>query len=290
VCKKHYGGGKRLIIKLMQKHPFCLTLNNNMKKLTLLIAVFTSAFLLIGCNVQKDELEAIHKNNENFINTFMVLKGNAFIEDITPSTTKAVIHSADTKALKLCMPEDCTSLSIPEIKSVRNLNDLQLIANKYAASFKITNVSEPIEDVILISESKISASMAAMIKQSKQYLNSLGMSDCDIQQMLEDENADESILVPFVLSLIEHDNNCYYAWQKNNKLSLIPHAYAMEWGQVGHCALNAIGADIFFGLGNSMAKAWTKAAMKKAFKAAAERVIGPVGVAIAIIDFAICMG
>lgn len=259
-----------------------------MKKLTLFSAVVAASFLLIGCSTEKQEFETIHQNNEEYLQSFTVLKENAFKEDITPIITKAGSFSSDTKALKVCFPVEKTPL-VPEIKNVNCLNDLQNLASKYAASFEITDGSEISGNTVLISEAKTSASMAAMIKQSKQYLNSLGMTDADIQQMLKEENADESTLVPFTLSLMEHDNNSYYTWLRTSQFSLIPCAYAIDWGQVGQCSLRAIGADIFFGLGTSMAKAWTKAAIKKAFKAAAEKILGPVGVAIAVIDFALCM-
>jgi len=262
-----------------------------MRNLTLCIAVLTTAFLFGSCNSQKEELVTVHQNNENYLQSFMELKKEAFNEDITPIHTKSGILSADTKALIVCMPVENVSLPIQEIESVQNINDLQSIASKYAASFMIADFSESLEDVILISEAKTSASLASMVIQSKQYLYSLGMTDDDIQQMLQEENADESTLVPFTLALIEHDNSCYYAQVRNDHFSLIPCAYAaVDWKQVGQCSLHAIGADIFFGLGTSLTKTWTKAAIKKAFKVAAEKIVGPVGVAITVVDFALCMG
>ena len=260
-----------------------------MKKLTLFSAVVAASFLLIGCSTEKQEFETIHQNNEEYLQSFSILKEDAFKEDITPIITKAGSISSDTKALKVCFPVEETPF-VPEIKTVSCLNDLQNLAKNYAVSFEITDCSEISENIILVSEAKTSASMAAMIKQSKQYLNSLGMTDADIQEMLLEENADESTLVPFTLALIEHDNNNYYAWLRTNNFSLIPCAYAIDWGHVGHCALNAIGADIFFSLGRSMAKSWTKAAIKTAFKSVAKRMVGPIGVALTVIDFALCLG
>lgn len=66
-------------------------------------------------------------------------------------------------------------------------------------------------------------------------------------------------------------------------------AYATEWSDVGDCAIRAIGMDIFAGLGSSAIKTWGKAAIKKAFKVAAKKIVGPVGVAITVVEFAVCM-
>ena len=55
------------------------------------------------------------------------------------------------------------------------------------------------------------------------------------------------------------------------------------------CALIALGADALWALGGSAASAWTAAAMTRAFTAVAKRFLGPIGVAIAIVSFGICM-
>ncbi len=59
--------------------------------------------------------------------------------------------------------------------------------------------------------------------------------------------------------------------------------------EVLDCALGAIGADAFFAFGASTATSWTAAAVTKAFSAVAKRFLGPVGVAIAVVSFGICI-
>jgi hypothetical protein len=44
-----------------------------------------------------------------------------------------------------------------------------------------------------------------------------------------------------------------------------------------------------FAFGGSTATAWTAAAVTKAFSAVAKRFLGPVGVAIAVVSFGICI-
>jgi hypothetical protein len=55
------------------------------------------------------------------------------------------------------------------------------------------------------------------------------------------------------------------------------------------CGMIAVGADALWALGGSSASAWTAAAMTKAFTAVAKRFLGPIGVAIAVITFGVCM-
>ena len=50
----------------------------------------------------------------------------------------------------------------------------------------------------------------------------------------------------------------------------------------------AIGADVLWALGSDGVK-WKKKAIKKAFGAVAKRMLGPIGVAFAIVTFGICM-
>lgn len=55
------------------------------------------------------------------------------------------------------------------------------------------------------------------------------------------------------------------------------------------CAAVAVGADALWALGGSSASAWTAAAMTRAFSAVAKRFLGPVGVAIAVVSFGVCL-
>ena len=63
----------------------------------------------------------------------------------------------------------------------------------------------------------------------------------------------------------------------------------IDANEVLDCALTAIGADAVWALGPSSASAWTAAAMTKAFSAIAKRFLGPVGVALAVVSFSLCI-
>lgn len=64
---------------------------------------------------------------------------------------------------------------------------------------------------------------------------------------------------------------------------------AVDSGEVLDCALEALGIDAIYALSASGLTTWTGAAIAKAFSAAAKRALGPVGVAIAVVSFGICI-
>lgn len=113
--------------------------------------------------------------------------------------------------------------------------------------------------------------------------------------MLTSCNADSTELVPLVLSLkeIEEDitaqSNMQLAAPSTGKQQPTQ-TTKINWEKVGNCAMEAIGMDILTALGNTAASSWTYALILKAFKVVAKKVIGPIGAAVAVVDFALCMG
>ena len=65
---------------------------------------------------------------------------------------------------------------------------------------------------------------------------------------------------------------------------------SLTWGEVGQCALSALGVDFVYGSGAAGAAGWTIAAIKVAFKAVAKTMLGPIGVGLAVGWFAGCLG
>lgn len=115
--------------------------------------------------------------------------------------------------------------------------------------------------------------------------------------MLSEEGAQEEDLVPVVMSLLaldEQENNL----ASNNLVSYnfffnSAHAYqgGIDWGEVGNCAaalgINAITS--FASLQGSGSDRWKRKAITKLIGKVASRFLGPVGVAITIGSFALCM-
>lgn len=255
-----------------------------------LMLLFWICLLISSCS-NKNELESIYSNNQSYLQKIENLKNTAFCMDILPDFQTKASSSDEPKRIKVILPVDESDFLIdtPEIELVSNLNDLQGIVRNYAADLVIANDADTSKRIILVSETKIANALNPMINESKNYLYSIGLTDSDIQEMVLEAETDESALIPFALAIMEHDNNCYLSWIDKHKIMLINNAYAATWADAGHCALQALGADIFWSFGTSVAKTWAKTAIKRAFKEAAKKMIGPVGVAITVVEFSICM-
>ncbi|WP_395043677.1 hypothetical protein [Flavobacterium sp.] len=63
----------------------------------------------------------------------------------------------------------------------------------------------------------------------------------------------------------------------------------LTMSEVFHCAINALGGDALYSLAFSGATSWTAAALTTTFTGVAKRFLGPLGVAIAVVTFGICI-
>ncbi|MGZ5191979.1 MAG: hypothetical protein ACXWCZ_13300, partial [Flavisolibacter sp.] len=138
----------------------------------------------------------------------------------------------------------------------------------------------PIENVV--------NSLNPLVDEAKQYLYAKGFTGQDIQDMLIEENGKEEDLIPFVMSLTQAENSPAVA--RNYSDFFINSAHArLDANDYVRCGMIAIGADVLWALGTSNASTWTVGAMKKAFGAVAKKMLGPIGVAIAVVSFGICI-
>ena len=149
-------------------------------------------------------------------------------------------------------------------------------------------------DSVAISVNEAKQKLAPMVAKSRAYLLRNGMTNADIDEMLRENNVDETELVPLVLAMMEYDGSLYTGMApfcapktggKDYNQSSKP-----DWKKIGSCALLALGCDIFDSFRNSACRSWSKAVIIKAFKIVAKRAYGPVGVVIAVGSFAGCMG
>ncbi|MPM46608.1 hypothetical protein SDC9_93313 [bioreactor metagenome] len=131
----------------------------------------------------------------------------------------------------------------------------------------------------------VSNSINPLILDAKEYLYNKGLTEQDIQEMIVNEGGTEEDLIPYVMTLSHIENNQSIA--NNFSFFFTNNAYAMN--EYVRCAMVAIGADVLMNLGSSAASSWSKFAIKKAFGAVAKRALGPIGVAIAIVSFTLCM-
>lgn len=76
---------------------------------------------------------------------------------------------------------------------------------------------------------------------------------------------------------------------KSNSIQKSVIALKLDRSELIDCAISAIGVDAIWALGGSSLSTWTAAAMAKSFSAIAKRALGPVGVAIAVVSFGLCI-
>ncbi|WP_439881092.1 hypothetical protein ACSX1A_18350 [Pontibacter sp. MBLB2868] len=143
-------------------------------------------------------------------------------------------------------------------------------------------IDVPVQDIV--------NSLNPLVLESKQYLYAKGFTERDIQEMIAEEGGTEQDLIPFVMLLAENEKNDLIV--KNNSgifMNTVYARYNLTADDYSNCAMAAIGADVLWALGGSSASAWTMAAMRSAFGAVAKRMLGPVGVAIAVVSFGLCL-
>lgn len=200
------------------------------------------------------------------------------------------------------------------VDEISTVTELIQVKNQYALEIKPEHLNDNIGDntdentdettepnfnpedciaIIEIPSQPISDALNPAIQEAKNYLiSSYGFSNQEINEMIEDENGKEEDLVPLVMAMTnaENSNNGIVF----NYMSIFGESvYAQDWEQIGNCAMVAIGADVLYALATvnpAQGSKWKKKAIKKAFGAVAKRMLGPIGVAIAVVSFAMCMG
>jgi hypothetical protein len=134
----------------------------------------------------------------------------------------------------------------------------------------------------------IVSSLSPLIIESKEYLHNKGFSDQEIRNMLDEENGKDEDLILFVMSLIQAETNPPISYNLN-PLFINAVQAKLDANDYIRCAVISIGADVLWSLGTSNSSKWTKVAMKKAFGIVAKKMLGPIGVGIAVVSFSICL-
>lgn len=175
---------------------------------------------------------------------------------------------------------------------------------------------------ITLSKSKTRESLLPMLEEAKKYLRKQGMTDAEIAEMVEASGGDEIDLITTVIVLVNQDyiNNETVAKSEKSIPFDFLSVFAMKAYAAGgddlvpniggdnkidiggskllkaelfktafDCSLQALGVDLLAGLYQSRASKWSLAVIKKVFKSVASKYLGPVGVAITAVSFAMCM-
>lgn len=243
-----------------------------------LVAIVLPFAVLASC--QSEKFVQTSEINENSVSLVTM---RSFYNDclkqpvIVPNVTSTRAVNARNTTLAPIYLESLQPLLRDEAISKKNLvtfNDVIALQDELGISISSTPSSYTI-DSVFVDTKKVENALDPMVKESKQWLYSRGMSETDIQEMLREEGATESELVPFVLGCMDAE-----------KLQL---TRSTDWKKVGNCALIALGMDFTAFLSTSRSKTWGKAALKKVFKSVAQKALGPAGVAIAVIELGLCM-
>lgn len=172
--------------------------------------------------------------------------------------------------------------NITSIKELSNLiNSSNTVVQYEPNANNINNqLHIPIELIV--------SSLSPLIIESKEYLHNKGFSDQEIRNMLEEENGKDENLILFVMSLIQAETNPPISYNLN-PLFINAVQAKLDANDYIRCAVISIGADVLWSLGTSNSSKWTKVAMKKAFGIVAKKMLGPIGVGIAVVSFGICL-
>ena len=248
------------------------------KMVSLATACAMSLAIIVSC--QNDKVESASDNSEC---TVSLTSMQSFYKDclkqpmLVPDkeTTRAVIESSSSiTPLYLERSEPLMPHESIQKEELITFKDVIALQERLGVCISSSRTSITIDSIYVDVEAAEKA-LDPMVKQSKQWLYSKGMSENEIQTMLAEEGATESELVPFVMGCMEAEG------------TVATRAISLE--KAKHCALMALGFDFVSYLGNSGITTWGKAALKKAFKSVAKKALGPAGAAIALIEFGICM-
>lgn len=149
-------------------------------------------------------------------------------------------------------------------------------------------------DSVLVSETEAREKLDPMVEQAWKYLRNRGMTTSEIQAMLDANNADETELVPLMLTMMDCEGDFEKGTISYSPPSTKPNEpkqdKQLDLEKVGKCAAQAIGLDILTRLGiQAGIKISEKLAMEM-FTAIAKKYGGPISVIIMVVDFSRCMG
>lgn len=259
------------------------------------LIILLSMFVIHSCQREQYERSESGIANVNFTN--MLKNNKRQIGHITISltdkkqnvTNRLSPQNSDEIISYLEFPSNTSDETINLYQQTNSINELANLIDNHNARLQYEETSSNSQYPIILPIDKIKKSLSPLVREAKNYLISKGFTENDIEQMIAEENAEETDLIPLVMVATETENGKF----TSNNLIFFPSNFAyakLKWSEVGHCALHALGADIVFSLASSSATFWTVTSLKVAFKTVAKRALGPIGAAIAVVDFGLCLG
>lgn len=208
----------------------------------------------------------------------------------------STVNANDRIDIAVNFPPNTQQSYIDRLSEIETIEDMAKLSHECAADFALAEEGSG-GYVIAISQEALYGSLEEMIAQSKEYLKSKGMTDGDIQEMLDENDADETSLVVFAwgLSAVEYEEANADSEDSFDLTSFIPCTRAsasinIRTGVIVGCAIEALGFDIYNYFKKSSTYKWTVALVKRMFKAYLPKVLGPAGAVITLAQFMICVG
>lgn len=246
-----------------------------------------------------------------------VAKSKLVVQD-APKGNRADANGTTT--ISVVFPGGGTTEELQAVEAVQTPEDLVLLYDRTAADFYYPEANVEGDTTITFSDKDAIEALEPLVAESKNVLHKYGFSDTEIQEMLDENGVDETQLVMLMMAIVNNEIEPEYSFQAmaskrgdsfgiiNNTLNhfetvlsdllftplyanqsrtsthgdLVSYMTNQEFKVVVGCAVKALVMDIAF-------KALSKALLKKAFVAIAKKVLGPVGVAIAVADFGWCL-
>ncbi len=250
---------------------------------------------LTSCNSSENSLE-LSPESQNFLNSYNENFNSIYTANILPKAkTRTVSDSVTDIKLSINFPDDTSEQDINLYKLITSIGDVTALHRLVGAEFSSTNTDSS-QYSVTISETEVRSALRPLVDESKNYFKSKGFTNDEINQMLIEENADETDLaiLALIMTWAELDETEFSKNDKGfNPLELfVTKAYAEDgnnYNKAFDCALKALGADLLSSIGGSSLKTWGKAAIKRAVKILAKKALGPIGAAICVAEFVYCM-
>lgn len=258
------------------------------------LILFVSVFTFQACTT--DENSSIEIDNSAFKNALKTSTSD--FNNISLFNTNGLMAKISDGNKTIHLTKD-TNQDLSDTSFLNTINDLEsLVVVKNEHDLELTDIVNNGDELVAsytMQLQPIQEALSPSIQEAKNYLYSKGFNDQTIDEMIIEEGGIEEDLILLVMSMTEIENGNSFTYNNNNFSNLFFNsAYAQQnaeitAAEVGHCAAVAIGADVLWSLGSSSASAWSMAAIKRAFGAVAKRLLGPIGVAIAVVSFGICL-
>jgi hypothetical protein len=243
-------------------------------------------FVFDSCQRGGIEKQILNSAASKFNSSVQAFRSNFGSMKFSSANASLSRTSGGDELYYLDFPDGTAPEVITDFASNINLQTLTDVLANYGVSID-DSVNINAEVVAHIPQEPIRQALSPLVQEAKNYLYAKGVTDQEINELLIEENAEEIDLIPFVKHLIAIEEEQLSAKNTRGYFPFISQANAEP--SFLQCGMAALGADALYALATVEPTTWTWALMKPAFKKVASRMLGPIGVAFAIVSFTTCM-